>query len=97
MHLHARPIRRPDVQTEFLPDATCLLFDPETGLGHVLNTAGALVWDYCDGTMTAQAIAVELAALLPDHPDAGGETLRVLDDLLKLGVLRLAATPGAHL
>ena len=96
MQLQARPIRRPDVQTEFLPDATCLLFDPASGLGHVLNTAGALVWDCCDGAMTAQAIAVELATLLPDHPDAAGETLRVLDDLFKLGVLRNATAAAAH-
>lgn len=95
MQLSARPIRRPDVQTEFLPDATCLLFDPATGLGHVLNTAGALVWDCCDGAMTAGAIAGEVAALLPHHPDAAGETLRVLDDLLTLGVLRMAA-PAAR-
>lgn len=92
----SRPIRRPDVQTEFLPDATCLLFDPESGLGHVLNAAGALVWDYCDGAMTAQAIAAEVAALLPEFPDAAAETLRVLDELRELGLLRTAAPAAAR-
>jgi hypothetical protein len=92
----SRPIRRPDVQTELLPDGTCLLFDPASGLGHVLNTSAALVWDYCDGAMTAEAIAAELAALLPEFPDAASETLHVIDELRQLGLLRLAAAVTAH-
>jgi hypothetical protein len=70
-----------------LPDGTCLLFDPLGNEGYVLNAAGALVWDYCDGTLTAAEIAQELAALLPEHPEVREETDRILQDLAERGLL----------
>jgi hypothetical protein len=81
------PRQRPNVETHLLPDGTCLLFDPEDSDGCVLNTAGALVWDYCDGTLTSAQIADELAALLPDHPAVREETEQVLQDLVERGLV----------
>jgi hypothetical protein len=86
------PRRRADVETHVLPDGTCLLFDPQGNEGYVLNAAGALVWDYCDGTLTCAAIAQELAALLPQHPEVRAETERALQDLAERGLL---STPDA--
>ncbi len=90
-----RPRQRPDVETHLLPDGTCLLFDPVGNEGYVLNTAGALVWDYCDGKLTGAEIAQELATLLPQHPEVRAETERALQDLTERGLLSIsdAAAP----
>jgi hypothetical protein len=82
-----RPTRRPNVETHLLPDGTCLLFDPERDEGHTLNVAGALVWDYCDGTLSALQIAQELADLLPQHPEVREETSLLLTQLAAYGLL----------
>jgi hypothetical protein len=81
------PRQRPDVETHLLPDGTCLLFDPAGNEGYVLNTAGALVWDYCDGTLTGAEIAQELVALLSEHPEVRAETEQILQDLAERGLL----------
>ena len=88
--------RRPDVETHVLPDGTCLLFDPVGNEGYVLNAAGALVWDYCDGMLTGAEIAQELVALLPEHPEVREETERILQDLAERGLVlsvEVAAAP----
>jgi hypothetical protein len=93
----ARPRQRPDIETHLLPDGTCLLFDPVGNEGYVLNTAGALVWDYCDGTLTGAEITQELADLLPQHPEVREETERILRDLTERGLvlsIEVAADPS---
>lgn len=90
------PRQRPDVETHLLPDGTCLLFDPVGNEGYVLNAAGALVWDYCDGTLAGAEIAQELVALLPEHPEVLEETERILKDLAERGLVlavEVAAPP----
>ena len=86
--------RRPDVETHLLPDGTCLLFDPRADIGHTLNAAGALVWEYCDGERTDAEIAQELANLLPQVPQMRDDTLRLLDALAEQGLLQTAAHSG---
>src|SRR5215469_2381840 len=80
MRVEERPRQRPEVETHLLPDGTCLLFDNRTEMGHVLNAVAALVWDYCDGTLTEAQIADEVATLLPSEP--GGNSVR--DDIARL-------------
>lgn len=87
MPYEPRPVRRPDVETHLLPDGTCLLFDPERDEGHTLNAAGALVWDYCDGALTAGEIAQELCDLLPQHPEVREDTSLLLTQLAEHGLL----------
>jgi hypothetical protein len=72
------PTRRADVEMEVMPDGSGLLYDPQADKGHVLTALGALVWDMCDGTLTAAAIADECAALLPQQPD----TADIVRDLI---------------
>ena len=88
------PTRRPDVETHILPDGTSLLFDPVTNMGHVLNTAGSLVWDYCDGTLTGEQIADELASLQPDDPEMRAVTHELLDTLDRTGLLLAQPAPS---
>jgi hypothetical protein len=87
MFEHTYPRRRPDVETHLLPDGSCLLFDPEQAEGHTLNLAGALVWDYCDGTLTGAEIVQELDALLPQQADVHQDTTRLLAQLAERGLL----------
>ena len=72
------PIQRADVETHIMPDGTCLLYDPVSNEGRALNPAGALVWDYCDGALSAGGIADELAALLPSETQTRTDTLALL-------------------
>lgn len=81
------PQQRPDVETHLLPDGTCLLFDPQRDEGYALNAAGALVWDYCDGTLTGEEIAQELESLLPEHSELREETATLLAELTERGLL----------
>jgi hypothetical protein len=87
LELAHHPRRRPEVEIYVLPDATALLFDPATEEGHALNTAAALVWEYCDGASCAEQIAAEMAALIPQSADMGPQTLQILDEFVGLGLL----------
>ena len=70
-----------------MPDGTCLLFDVVSNEGRALNAAGALTWDYCDGTLSVGEIADELAALLPNVPQVRADTLALLVELAQSGYL----------
>jgi hypothetical protein len=88
------PFRRPDIETHVLPDGTSLLFDPATDTGHMLNALGSLVWDYCDGALSADDITDEVAGLLPDASHLPGEVQRLLADFAAAGLL--APAPPAQ-
>jgi hypothetical protein len=81
------PRRRPDVETHVLPDGTCLLFDPLALQGHALSAVGALVWDYCDGTVSRAEITNEVGSLLPEVPQLRDEVLQLLDRFASDGLL----------
>ncbi|HEV2237156.1 MAG TPA: PqqD family peptide modification chaperone, partial [Ktedonobacterales bacterium] len=91
-----------DVETHVLPDGSCLLYDPVARQGHVLDATGALAWDYCDGTLGAEAIADEIAALMPQVAALRDEVLGLLSDFAARGLLlpapepRATAEPGAR-
>lgn len=86
--------QHPEVESHYLPDGTCLLFDPTANKGYTLNVAGALVWDYCDGVLTDSQIAQELVELLPGHPDVQAETEHLLRELVECGIL-ISAPPAS--
>ena len=81
------PRQRKDIETHIMPDGTCLLFDTVSNEGLALNAAGALVWDYCDGTLSADEIAAELATLLPEEQQTRAEALSLLEELGTRGYL----------
>lgn len=88
MELAGRPQARPEVDTHLFPDASCLLFDNRSENAYVLEAFGALVWDYCDGTLTASEIAQEMAALLPQDSGAGAQTLDLIQHFEQRGLLQ---------
>src|SRR6476661_3290069 len=85
----AFPLRRADVETYLMPDGSCVLFDPRLGEGFTLNAAGALVWEYCDAALSTEEIAREVAALLPNEPQAYTDGLAVISQLLEAGLLEM--------
>jgi Coenzyme PQQ synthesis protein D (PqqD) len=91
-----RPRQHPEVETYLLPDGTCLLFDNRTEMGHVLNTVGALVWDYCDGTCTVDQIAGEVASLLPDTTATRDQVRQLVSELRDLHLV-LNAPEGVQI
>ncbi len=80
-------LQRADIETHIMPDGTCLLYDPVSNEGRALNAAGALVWDYCDGTLSVGEIADELATLLSVEPKTRADTIALLGDLAQSGYL----------
>lgn len=88
--------QHPQAEAHFLPDGTCLLFDPITNQGYTLNIAGALVWEYCDGALTDSQITQELVDLLPQYPDVRTETEQLLQELVDRGMLISASSPAAE-
>jgi hypothetical protein len=83
----SHPLRRADIETHVLPDGSSLLFDPVTDAGHVLDALGSLVWDYCDGALSADDITDEVAALLPEENHLAAEVRRLLADFADVGLL----------
>ncbi len=81
------PQRRSDVETHVLPDGTSLLYDPIADVGYPLDLVRSLMWDLCDGTLTSEEIARELATLLPQHETAALYSLHVLDEFVARGLL----------
>lgn len=61
-----------------MPDGSALLYDPATSQAHTLNPVGSFIWEYCDGTLTPDQIAAELADALPEAPDIHAEALRMI-------------------
>jgi len=57
---HDNPRSRPDLFSQPLADGSTVVFDPHTGTAHELNPVGALIWEYCDGEHSIEAIAAEL-------------------------------------
>lgn len=67
-----RPRRREDVVFRRVGEEW-LLFDPATQLIHVLNLTAALVWSFCEGEHTVEAMAAEVgAAFAGGAEEAGG-------------------------
>ncbi len=64
------PRARPDVVFRRVGD-DWVLFDPEAQQIHVLNLTAALVWSFCTGEHTVEAIEQEVRGAFPDAEDAG--------------------------
>ena len=54
------PRRRGDVLTEYLPDGSAFLYDPNTEMVYPLTVTAAIVWEVCDGTHGSVAMVNEL-------------------------------------
>ncbi len=55
-----KPVRRPDLSFYEIDDEL-LIYDETSGDTHRLNGTARFIWDRCDGTRDARAIAADLA------------------------------------
>lgn len=86
MSLPVVPRRRENIETHLMPDGSALLYDPALGRSHVLNVIGSFIWEYCDGSLTSEQIAEELATLLPQQPGIHTEALQTIAELEAQGL-----------
>lgn len=84
------PLQRADVMMEVLPDGSALLYDPLADQGHALAALAALVWDMCDGSLTAGQMIAELTATLPQIPGLEQIVQALLTEFARLGLLEEA-------
>ena len=91
MSAPSHPVRRANIETHVLPDGTSLLYDPTTEVGLPLDVLSSLIWDYCDGALSDDEIAGEVAALLPQIADVDAQVLSVIEGFEQQGLLRRPA------
>jgi hypothetical protein len=48
--------RNPQAKTALLPDGFIVVFLPDSEEGYTLPPLGAILWEFCDGTMTLDEI-----------------------------------------
>jgi hypothetical protein len=87
------PRRRDALETHLMPDGSALLYDPATSQAHTLNPVGSFIWEYCDGTLTPDQIAAELADALPEAPGIHAEALRMIAEFEAAGLFADASEP----
>ena len=77
----ATPKAREDVVFRPLADEW-VLFDPRRHLLHVLNLTAALVWSYCDGETSMEALVEEVESAFTDPPPRS-DVARDVDEALQ--------------
>ncbi|HXA64810.1 MAG TPA: PqqD family protein [Bryobacteraceae bacterium] len=79
-------IRRPEVDSNPLPDQTVLLFQKDTSLAVPVNQSGAAIWEMCDGAHTIDQIVDRVADTYDQERSRIEQDVRTfLDELMQLG------------
>jgi len=87
------PERDPRVLDELLADGSLVLFHTVSRQLMTLNPTAALVWEYCDGHHTEEAIVAEVRAVFPQARTIADDVTAVLHDLRAREMLRPPAAP----
>lgn len=58
--------KRDDVKT-WEVEGEGVVYDPETGMGHLLNSTALRIWTMCDGNSSPADIEQRLAREYPEH------------------------------
>ena len=82
------PQRDPRVVDELLADGSMLVFQTASRTLMTLNPTAALVWEYCDGLHTPEAIAAEVRAIFPEVDAVTNDTAAIINNLRVAGMLR---------
>lgn len=80
------PIRNPELQTKLLPDGHVVVFNEVTLWAHILSPSGAVIWEFCDGQHSLDAIMDEMEALTGTRPEAA-ETEQFIADMQENGLI----------
>jgi hypothetical protein len=81
-------VRRPEVDSNALPDRTIMLFQRDTGLAIPVNQAGAAIWAMCDGEHTINQMVDKLAEIYDEDRGRIEEDARAfLCEMVQLGLV----------
>lgn len=80
---------RVPVITENKIENELVLFDPRSDAAHVLNPTAALVWYFCDGTLSPTGIAEEVAKLFEEAPPTlSDDVTKTIKEFMAAGIVR---------
>lgn len=84
----ANPLRKVNILAEDL-DQEIILYDPDAGAVHILNSTARAIWDLCDGLhdVVAMEQALRASFTVPPEYDLGADIQRTLAELVHLGLL----------
>lgn len=80
------PLRNPELQTKLLPDGHVVVFNETTLWAHILSPSGAVIWEFCDGQHSVDAIMDEMEALTGTRPKQT-ETEQFIADMQQNGLI----------
>ncbi len=84
---HATPLRRGQAWVQRDGDETAV-YNPDTGMLHLLNASALAIWELCDGHTTAAEMAEAVAVVTGLAPDASAADVEVaLTSLLAAGLV----------
>ena len=82
--------KREDIKT-WEVEGEAVLYDPNSGMGHILNPTALRIWALCDGQNTTGDIAQTLAGEFPNHQDEIRRDVEaVVTQLSELGLAEAA-------
>jgi len=89
MNLDTRPVRQEEFRTEVL-EQEILLYFPDGGKFLYLNQTAALVWERCDGSLSAAEIIQALQTAFPEAAqEIQTDVVDTLQSFQKHGCIRL--------
>ena len=81
-------IANPDVVLREEEDEAALLFDPDTGAVHILNSTAVAVWQLLDGKRDLSQIMADLHEEFDGMDDtAEGQVVELLNHLMSIGAV----------
>lgn len=85
--MNTKPQRNPEIETSLLPDGHVVLVSSKTDWAHTLTPTGALVWEFCDGTNSADEIVAKIQNIkeVPANPSLKDDVSTLLDELDEAG------------
>ncbi len=82
-----QPVRRDDVTYHAIDDEA-LVYDPDRGATHRLNSTARFIWEHCDGASDCHTIATELTHVWDATPErASDDVLAAVGSMVKNGLL----------
>jgi hypothetical protein len=81
-------VRRPEVDSNALPDRTIMLFQKDTSLAVPVNQAGAAIWAMCDGAHTINQMVDKLIEIYDEERGRIEDDARAfLCEMVQLGLV----------
>ncbi len=83
------PERRTDVTFHIIDDEA-LIYDPDRGATHRLNSTARFIWEHCDGTSCCETIAREMTGVWDTPQDrACDDVVSAVGEMVDNGLLKV--------